>query len=110
MTDLQALYDELHEKYFDNRFKDYDIEIRWSNRLTARAGVCKKWRNEKKAVTNLSTWYFKKFPEDIQKILLHEMIHIDVHNHGSEFYNEVARIEKLGGEVALKSRERAKIK
>lgn len=110
MNSLQRLYDELHEKYFNNEFKDYDVTVNWSNRLTAAAGNCQRDRWNKTAKINLSTHYHKKYPEDIAKTLLHEMIHIRARGHGKYFQNEMQRIRQLGGEVCRYSRERSTTK
>lgn len=104
---LKKLYDELHEKYFNNKFADYDVTVNWSNRLTACAGNCRSNKWEKTAKINLSTHYHEKYPEDVAKTLLHEMIHIHAKGHGQYFQSEMQRIRRLGGEVYRYSKERA---
>lgn len=82
--ELYLKYKEFKSKYFfdaDLPLAD-QVKIEWSNRLTASAGKCKKKRN----LIELSTHYHKKHPEDIKRVLLHEMIHLIVNDHPQEFY------------------------
>ncbi len=105
---LREVYDFFHETYFDNKYLDWDIKIEWSKRLTSSAGNCTSYRNKKKALIKLSVWYYLQYPEDIERVLLHEMIHIETDGHGKLFKKEIERIRALGGEVNIYSKGRAR--
>lgn len=105
---LSRLYDRLRHRYFTEGGDPLlpgpeDITIQWSNRLTSSAGVC----YPQKRVIRLSTHYHRRFPQDIESTLLHEMIHLLVPGHGPRFYAWMERIRNKGGRVERYSRERA---
>lgn len=103
--DLYKLFYSLNSRYFNSSLP-LSTKVEWSNRLTGSAGIC--YTNKK--IIRLSTHYHTRHPEDIESTLIHEMIHLNVHGHGSGFYNEMARIQRLGGNVSRYSKERAVIK
>lgn len=102
---LHLKYKELKSKYFSDADlpSGEEIEIKWSDKLTASAGKCKK----KRKLIELSTHYHKKHPEEIEKVLLHEMIHLIVNGHPKEFYEWMDKIRSKGGIVHRHSKERA---
>lgn len=73
-----------------------EVRIEWSNRLTSSAGICYPERK----IIRLSAHYYRVYPEDLENILLHEMIHLVVPNHGPEFYGWLRYIRSLGGQVS----------
>lgn len=105
---LRELYDHLHWRYFNNEFSEYDVQIQWSKMLTVSAGNCTSYREAKKAIIKVSVWYYMQYPEDLEQVLLHEMIHIKIDGHGKAFREEMQRIRALGGDVRRYSKGVAK--
>lgn len=105
---LKRLYSQLRSKYFTEDGVPLvpaadSVTIQWSTRLTSSAGVC----YPQKRVIRLSTHYHRRYPQDIESTLLHEMIHLIVPGHGPKFYAWMERIRQKGGRVERYSRERA---
>lgn len=105
--DLYAKYLEFNKKYFDNKLP-FDVKVVWDNRLVASAGSYNwSWGNTNKTI-KLSPHYIKKFPEELDNILLHEMIHASgIRGHGERFKKEMRRINSFGWNVQTHSKERA---
>lgn len=109
LPDLTPLYAKLRATYFrapggGSHLPPPDaVRVEWSNRLTASAGIC----YPRVRVIRLSTHYHKKYPDEIESTLLHEMIHLIVPGHGPEFYRWLERIRAAGGRVERYSKERA---
>lgn len=104
VEDLYILYDVYNKQYFQQRLPSCDVvKIEYSNRLTASAGLC----YPQKRLIRLSTHYHVKYPEEAPVTLLHEMIHLLVPNHGTQFKNWVAEIKRRGGYVETRAKERA---
>ncbi len=104
VTDLYMLYDLYSREYFQNSLpSSTDVTIEYSSRLNASAGVC----YPQKRLIRLSTHYHSKYPKEVPITLLHEMIHLLVPNHGSQFKVWIERIKQMGGNVELRSKERA---
>ena len=92
-NELKKRFDFYNDKFFNNELT-VDI-LEFSGRLTACAG--KAYRKKGQLMIRLSTPYFKKYPEDLDNVLVHEMIHISgIFNHGPQFHAEVERINADG--------------
>lgn len=101
---LYEAYGRFAVKYFAGKLPPVrDVTIEWSARMTRAAGYC----YPRTKTIRLSTHYHRKYPEDIEKTLLHEMIHLLVPNHGPRFYAWMERIRAAGGRVERYPRERA---
>jgi len=104
VNDLYILYDLFNRQYFQNCLPSRaDVTIEYSNRLTASAGLC----YPQKRLIRLSSHYHGKYPEEARLTLLHEMIHLLVPNHGTQFKMWVERIRQMGGDVDVRAKERA---
>lgn len=104
VVELYILYELYNKQYFQNRLPSrVDVTIEYSNRLTASAGLC----YPQKRLIRLSSHYHGKYPEETSLTLLHEMIHLLVPNHGTEFKIWVERIKRMGGSVETRAKERA---
>lgn len=102
--ELLRRYETFRRRYFDDLTPPpAAVRIEWSSRLTSSAGKCYTGKN----LIRLSTHYHLKHPRDVDKTLLHEMIHLIVPNHGPQFYAWMERIRQRGGEVERYSKERA---
>lgn len=119
--ELAALYTEYRERFFrcetrpsgrkpghdewgEYRIPSIDrVRVAWSTRLTSSAGICYPGR----LIIRLSTHYHERFPTEVGPTLLHEMIHLIVPGHGTEFHRWLQRITDLGGTVHRYARERA---
>jgi len=105
---LLRLYSQLRAKYFMEKGTPLlpgpeEVTIEWSGRLTSSAGVC----YPRKQIIRLSTHYHRRYPQDIEATLLHEMIHLLVPGHGLQFCAWMERIRQMGGRVERYARERA---
>lgn len=105
---------QMYERFRSSYFRDGDrllippsqeVTIEWSNRLTASAGVC----YPKRRIIRLSPYYHRTHPDDVESTLLHEMIHLIVSGHGSEFYAWLESIQRQGGRVARYAKTRATV-
>lgn len=108
--DLQDMLIEFNNQFFNFDFIE-DVEIKWSKRLTRVAGNCWRYASGRKVI-KLSVYYFRKFPEEVKSVLLHEMIHLEVNGHGREFRAEIDRVNnELGTDLVSRfSQEAANIK
>lgn len=101
---LQALYERYRQAYFDGQVPPVtEVQIEWSSRLTASAGLCK----PQQRIIRLSTHYHRKHPDEVGMTLLHEMIHLLVPGHGPAFRQWMEEIGRRGGRVARYATERA---
>lgn len=103
-TDLAAIYRSHNAKYFNNELPQC-VKLEWNTRLTRTAG----WCSNHDRVISISTEYADRFPVDIGNVMLHEMIHLRERNHSDGFKAEMDRIHRLGGNVSLYSKGRAKL-
>jgi len=88
---LEEKYDKFNKEYFNNQLP-YDTKIEWSTKMTKSAGLC----IPRKKIIRISWHYARRFPEDVENTLIHEMIHLKFPNHGPQFYAEVDRINAYG--------------
>ncbi|XP_012059939.1 PREDICTED: sprT-like domain-containing protein Spartan [Atta cephalotes] len=83
------------------------VEVKWSNRMTSCAGICRFHSRNKECVISLSAPLLKLRPrKDLVETLLHEMIHAylfltnndqDRDGHGPNFCKHMHRINKEAG-------------
>lgn len=103
-AELYRRYEDFAARYFDGKLPPaHEVTIEWSNRLTSSAGRC----SGPLKIIRLSTHYHRRFPEEIDVTLLHEMIHLLVPGHGPEFYRWMDHINARGGHVRRYAKERA---
>lgn len=116
-TDLKVLYDECNKEIFNNSLPRF-VNIQWSNRLTRVAGQCavkirrKNGLKEYEFFIKLSTHYNERFPNELKKTIVHEMIHVLYPNegHGYNFKREMHRINKeFNLDITVYSSGRAKV-
>lgn len=106
---LWQLYERINTLYFEPfGIEVTPTEISWSNHMTAVVGGCR----VEAGIIKLSVPYHRKYPEEIENTLTHELIHLYIPNHGPEFIKEMERINKLAGYqlVTVNSHERAVIR
>ena len=103
--DLKKCYDWYNYKYFGGRLPS-KIQIQWSDRLSRAAGNC----SEYDRIINISRSYCQKYPDDARNVLGHEMIHLEIHNHGRDFQSEIARLQSAGLNAKMHSLGRSKDK
>ncbi|MFW6282120.1 MAG: SprT-like domain-containing protein [bacterium] len=106
---LKKLANKLNKKYF-NYSEDImsPLIVKLDGRLTSSGGVCRSYRREIK----ISPKYIRKYPDQLENVLIHEMIHLKINNHGKDFYDEMKRINKLAGKkvVTRHTKEQSEIK
>ena len=96
--------DEVYEKYSlreimykCNKYFDYDflgeVEIGFDKRLTSIGGNCR----SRSRVIKISPHYIRIHPEELEDIIIHEMIHLEIGGHGVDFYNKMDEINKIAG-------------
>lgn len=115
---LKVLYDEYNKEIFNNSLPRF-VNIQWSNRLTRVAGNCtvetirrKNGTREYEFSIKLSTHYHERFPNELKKTIVHEMIHVlyPEEGHGYNFKREMHRINKeFNLDIAVYSSGRAKV-
>ena len=103
---LAVLFDDLNCTYWDGRLPS--VRLRWSKRLHASAGLYSPSRRE----IVVSTRYYEHYPEDLEAVLKHEMVHVWLHGqrlrgrlvgekpHGPAFRSEAVRV---GAPLRMKS-------
>ena len=113
-VDLRKKYNEYNERYFNNELPELEagkVDIEWSSRMTASAGMmvlrqsyCGKVADRK---IKISTHYAERYPEDVDNVIIHEMIHI-LHphdNHNEPFQQKADEInrkaEQLGEAIKI---------
>lgn len=110
MINLEAKYKEFNERFFNSRLPEPNtngFSIEWSTRMTRSAGMLH--RKGGKRTIKLSTHYAQRFPEDVENVLAHEMIHLKHANHGPAFKREAERINREGGmQIKVYAEGRAK--
>jgi len=102
--DLWSKFVKFNKKYFN---QELELEtLKWSKRLTRSAGNC----SRSKSTIKLSVDYHRKYPEDIDNTLVHEMIHLVASGHKGKFKREMQRVNRIAGErlVTINSKERAR--
>ena len=113
-TYLKQLYEKYNKSYFDGLLPGISsqrVMIQLSRRLTATGGFCRRvsWGRDYKYILTLSHHYLERFPEDVENLLLHEMIHILVRGHGQGFQRWMAYINSFGiHQVNVHAKGRAK--
>lgn len=94
---LNRRYGRLNHEWWDGQLPP--VLVRWSARMRALAG--KYWRGGRGWEVVLSLPYHRRFPEEVEGTLLHEMVHVWIHRqgkrrrgavHGPEFRAEAARV------------------
>ena len=83
--DLAGLFRDFNCRFFGGELPVAQVE--WSTRMK-HAGKC--IRSDR--IIRLGVSYHMHFPEDVADTLKHEMIHLVIPNHGSEFKREANRI------------------
>ncbi len=83
--DLAGLFRDFNCRFFGGELPVAQVE--WSTRMK-HAGKC--IRSDR--IIRLGVSYHTHFPEDVTDTLKHEMIHLVIPNHGSEFKREANRI------------------
>jgi predicted SprT family Zn-dependent metalloprotease len=96
-TDLKQAYHDLNVKYFDGKLPEKSVKIEWSNRMTTTAGKIRYRDN----YIRLSTYYLAQNSQEFWDVLLHEMLHIRAHGHGTAFKAEMYRVNKMGAHVTI---------
>lgn len=98
IQDIIQLYNDYRKLYFNNRLpKANRITFEWTNNKQS-IGSCGKDTINTFTI-RLSKPYHSFFPDELGDTLLHEMIHLRVSNHSKKFYDEMKRIQSLGGNV-----------
>jgi len=94
-------------KYFDYDFLD-EVEIKFDKRLTSIGGNCR----SRSRVIKISPHYIRIHPEELEDIIIHEMIHLEIGGHGVDFYDKMNEINKMAGRkvVSRYTAERANTK
>jgi len=91
---LDRRYTELKEKYFgDWRLPHKLPKLLWSAKLTHAGANCKPRKKE----IRISIPYIKQYPEELDSVLLHEMAHLLVPNHGPQFKRVLRSINNIAG-------------
>ena len=94
---LENLFTILNTKWWGGKLPS--VSVRWSTRMHTAAG--KFCASRRTAEIVLSTSYHRRFPDEIEDTLKHEMIHLALYLkgkmrrgqiHGSEFQAEAARV------------------
>lgn len=101
-VELYSLFLKLNQMYFDSWLPNTMVVSR-STRLSRKAGVCYFYCYPNGVVKPLEICvadkYIKAFPNDVESVLLHEMIHMKLGHikHNTEFINEMNRLNLLYG-------------
>lgn len=99
-VELYSLFLKLNQKYFSNWLPKTLIVSR-SKRMLRKAGVCYFYTYSNGVIKPLeiclSDLYLKRYPEDKDSVLLHEMIHMKLGhiNHNLEFLCEMYKLNLL---------------
>ncbi len=96
---LEAAFHRLNVTHFGGRLPKAKVE--WSGRMVRSAGICYPTRR----LIRLSRVYFEAYPDDLEPILLHEMIHLEHSGHGPAFRAEARRVGAPRHARALPERE-----
>ncbi len=83
--ELAAIFRDFNDRHFDGKLPTAKVE--WSSRMK-HAGRC--YYSDR--IIRLGVSYHTYYPEDVTLTLKHEMIHLVIPNHGSEFKREARRI------------------
>lgn len=98
---LKEKYDKYNRLYFGGKLSA-SAKVMWSNRLKVTAGINYTDDN----LIKISIDYMKKYPEDLDGVLLHEMVHQIIPNHSKEFKKYVKELEEKSGiKIPLEGRE-----
>ncbi|KYN31805.1 hypothetical protein ALC56_13944 [Trachymyrmex septentrionalis] len=102
---IHTMFIQFNARFFWNGLAS--VEVKWSNRMTSCAGVCRFHSRNKECVISLSVPLLKLRPrKDLVETLLHEMIHAylfltnndqDRDGHGLNFCKHMRRINKEAG-------------
>lgn len=99
-VDLEDYYTYYNKQYFDSKLTPSEfITLRWNENLGVLAGRCVKTYN--KTIIELNPIYLNLYPEELDSIFVHEMIHLITLEHDECFLEEVKRISKLGLEINI---------
>lgn len=75
----------------------YQVEYK-VRKMTARWGTCYPSRG----LININLYLAKRSLKEIELVVLHELIHLKVQNHGRDFYNEIKKYINDYNEIAIK--------
>ncbi|KYM96067.1 hypothetical protein ALC62_13268 [Cyphomyrmex costatus] len=102
---IHTMFVQFNASFFWNTLSH--VEVKWSNRMTSCAGVCRFNSHNKECTISLSAPLLKLRPrKDLVETLLHEMIHAylfitnndkDRDGHGPNFCKHMHRINKEAG-------------
>ena len=99
-VDLEDYYTYYNKQYFDSKLTPSKfITLRLNKTLGVLAGRCVKTYN--KTIIELNPIYLNLYPEELDSIFVHEMIHLITLEHDECFLEEVKRISKLGLEINI---------
>ena len=99
-VDLEEYYTFYNQVYFDSKLTPSEfITLRWNENLGILAGRCVKTYNQ--TIIELNPVYLNLYPEELDSIFVHEMIHLITLDHDECFLEEVKRISKLGLEINI---------
>ncbi|KAK7479449.1 hypothetical protein BaRGS_00029265 [Batillaria attramentaria] len=99
--DVRALFRQFNNQFFWGKL--VGVKVEWSKRLTSCAGVCSYGLRTELCTIRLSERLLKRSEKDIEKTLLHEMIHaflfvtekdMNRDGHGPNFKKHMDRINK----------------
>ncbi|MDP2871788.1 MAG: SprT family zinc-dependent metalloprotease [Bacillota bacterium] len=86
VAELHAVFDRLNRLHFGGRLK---ARLEWSTRLRTTAGKCVV--SPRGNVIRLATAFASRYPELLERLILHEMIHLVASGHGAAFRAEARR-------------------
>jgi predicted SprT family Zn-dependent metalloprotease len=84
--ELRTVFDRLNALHFGGSLR---ATLEWSTRMTRAAGRC--FHREEGPVIRIALRYVEKFPAQLERLMLHEMIHIVARGHGRAFKAEARR-------------------
>lgn len=97
-TDLQRIYRKLNKQHFNNKLPE--CIIRWHFRFKSTIGDIK----ESTPLIRLNFQHHKKYGyQEIRDTLLHEMIHLYLHQNGKKSYHDHGKdFKKIAKQFGLK--------
>lgn len=101
-VELYSLFLKLNQMYFDSWLPNTMVVSR-SSKLTRRAGACYFYIYPNGTIKPLeiclSDKYLKRFPTEIEPVLLHEMIHMKLGHtrHNQDFHSQMDYLNELFG-------------
>jgi predicted SprT family Zn-dependent metalloprotease len=86
VAQLHAVFDRLNERHFRGRLR---ARLEWSTRMKTTAGKC--IVSPRGNTIRLATAFAVRYPELLERLILHEMIHLVAPGHGAAFRAEARR-------------------